>query len=596
MKTLYTLSLFILLALSASIPAACAAPVTAVPATIVPTSAPTAIPPTATSIPPTVKPTGTSEPTNTPAPVLDKDADKTVRAAFAKFQAETAFRFDARNEFSPIFFEGKYTPAPGDDPNKLTLFAIKGEQKGADLHYAVTGFIASFIGLRSGFDPDSNTLEIANVGGTLYMRGTLANETQARWYSIPANQAESMRFTPQDVIAPILQADYPDRAFTKTGTQTLGTRSCNVYTATRAAFDAVFPLLVQAASLSQETLALDSIDRSELKIWVCADGNLYGIRYNLDAHAKTDASKKGSLAFDIDITDYDTDIVIQAPADAVPLPADATGTQTAPAVPLTATPVTTPAAFTSLDGEWEGASGTDNPLKFTVENNKITFALVNYSINTGGCSFGGAYGSSVDDGAITNRSFSVVLTNSDDVKFTFAGKFNSNNDAAGTLQIKGKTFCGGTDAQASWTAKHLSSPESPTSEPTEEPTVIPTDVPTVAPTPKPTVTATPQSASGAEIVKQVFAALARQDIEGALGFLSDDVVYTIGTTSGVGKDNLRSNLQLAMTFGTTFQVSNLQDLGGIVTFTAQASGFGGGTFSNSSVIVHDGKIVILTIK
>lgn len=605
MKTFHALSLFVLLAFGASILTACgsspAAPVSPTTvATLVPTSAPTSLPPPTTAVPSTPQPTVTSEPTNTPAPVIDMKADKAVRDAFGAFQSAQSYRLQARAELSPIFFQGNYTPAPGDDPNKVTLFVLQGEQNGTELHYALSGFLASFIGLVSGFDPDKTALEITNVGGRVYMRGTLPDESQARWYLIPADRTESTRFSPQDLLAPLVQAVYPDSAFADAGRETLGNQTCNIYTATRAAFDAVLPRLAQVALFNDETLAAGTIDRAEYKLWVCPDGKLYRIRYNFDAHTATDATKKGSFALEVDIMDYDSNIVIQAPADAVPFVPDTTGTQTAPATPLTATPVTTPVAFTSIEGDWEGTSGTDSPLNFTVENNKVTFALLNYSINTGSCTFGGAYGSSTDDGTITNGSFSVVLTNSDGVIFTFKGTINSNNEASGTLHIKGKTFCGDTDAESSWTAKHTSSPESPTAEPTEEPTqaptLAPTGTPTVPPTPPPTATATRPSVSGTQVVTQVFDALARRDVEGVLSFFDDNVVYTIGTTTGVGKDSLRSNLQFALNFGTTFQVSNIQDLGGVTTFSATATGFGGGTFPNSSVILQDGKIMILTIK
>lgn len=601
MKRISLLSLFVLLASGASILAACggAAPVTPT-ATIIPTSAPTAIPPTATLIPPTVKPTATSEPTNTPAPRIDSNADKAVREAFGKFQAAKAFRLEALAELSPLFFQGNYTPLPGEDPNKVTLFVIKGEQSGTDLHYALNGFIATFIGLFSGFDPNSNALEIAKVGDALYMRGTLPKETQARWFSIPADRAASMSFTPQDLIAPMLQAVYPDSAFAKTGEETLGNQNCTVYDATRAAFDAVLPRLAQVVLVNEDSFAAGNIERAEYKVWVCADGNLYRIRYNFDAHDKTDASKKGSMTFEADITDHDATIAVQAPTDALPLPPETSGTGTAPATPLTETPVVTPAAFASLEGDWEGTSGTDSLIQFTVENSQVTFANLGYLINTASCSFGGTYGASVEDGTITDQSFSVVLTNSDEVKFTFAGNFSSNNDAAGTLQIKGKTFCGDTDVQSSWTAKHVSSPESPTveatAEPTEALTAAPTETPSPTPTRAPTVTATPQGESGTAIVMKVFDALARQDVEGVLAFFDDNIVYTIGTTGGVGKDSLRSNLELAMSVGTTFKVSNVQEVGDIVRFTVEATGFGGGTFSNSSVIIRDGKIAILTIQ
>ncbi len=452
MKTLHTLSVFILLALSANLLFACGG--SAASTTSAPTPAPTAVQAT---VPPTRAPAPTSAPTDTPAAVTSSaDADTTVRGAFAKYLTAKIFRLDAHAELSTIFFQGRYTPGPGDDPNKVTLFTLKGEQNGADSHYTLNGFMASFIGVVSGFDPNSQALEIAQVNGTLYMNGKLENENRAHWYSIPANQAASTSFAPQDLIAPMTRATYPDGAFSKTGDETLGSQTCNVFTGNRSAFDAVFPQITQLALLNTDTVDLSTIDRAEYKIWVCPDGNLYRTQYNFDAHAKTQADKKGSFAFTVNIADYDAAISIQAPAGAVPMSGSpsTTGPTTEPTETSGETP-TTP--FTSLEGEWEGTSDTDSPISFTVTNNEITFANLNYSINTGSCSVGGAYGTSVNGGAIKDQSFSFVITNSDEVRFTFAGKFESNNDASGTLQIKGKTFCGNTEIQAKWTAKHISS-------------------------------------------------------------------------------------------------------------------------------------------
>jgi hypothetical protein len=203
----------------------------------------------------------------------------------------------------------------------------------------------------------------------------------------------------------------------------------------------------------------------------------------------------------------------------------------------------------------------------------------------------------VDNAPITGTSFEFVLTNSDDVKFTVTGRLLSNNEASGTLAIEGETFCGETDVEMTWTAKHISSPDdeaeiTPTAEATEEPTDEPTAVATLTPTAEPT-SAGP---GAADVVNSVFNALEKKDITTALAAFSDDVVYTVGGTSGVGKASLQSYMQLAMAFGSTFKVSNLQDLGGIVTFTVTVTGTGAGTYSNSSAIVQDGKIEIFTIQ
>jgi hypothetical protein len=373
----------------------------------------------------------------------------------------------------------------------------------------------------------------------------------------------------------------------------VGSQTCSVFTGNRAAFDAVFPQIEQLALLNTDTLDLNTIDRAEFKIWVCPDGSVYRTQYDFDAHSKTQADKKGSFAFTVNVADYGAAISVQAPDGAVPLPTSpsSAGPTTEPTQSSGATGTTT---FTSPEGEWEGKSDTGSTISFTVTNNAITSVNLNYSINTGGCSLGGAYSNSVNDGAIKNQNFSFVLTDSDGVRYAFTGKLSSNNDASGTLQIKGKTFCGDTDNQATWTAKHISSPGSQPQNvgPTDEPTAEPTEQATVEPTP-----ANSSNGGGAtEIVNKAFRSLADKDVDGALKYFDENVIYTIPAASGIGTASLRSYMQLAIGAGTSFQISNLKELGGIVTFTVTVTGLGAGTYSNSSAIVQNGKIAILTIK
>ena len=554
---------------------------TPVPPTVAPTSAPTLVPPTVapTAIPPTPAPTAT----NPSATTAGANANKIVSDAFAKFLDAKSFRMNAKSEVSPIFFQPQNVPATD---GKVLIFDMHVEQNGADSAYELKGFVASFIGLFSGFDPASELLDIVFSQNNVYMRGKLENETQLRWYKLSPQDAQGMSFTPTNLLAPMSEAAYGDNAFSKSGSETLGAQTCDVYTGSRAAFDAVFPKIAQSALLSEETLALETIDRADFQVSVCADGKVYRIAYNFDAHSKTDASKKGSFTFDAQLADYDADIKIQAPSDAVDMP-NTSGTSQPTTEP------TTPAEtknFTSLEGEWEGTDTEDSPISFTVENEQITFANVNYFVQSGGCSFSGTIANSLDDVAIVNDAFTFTLTNSDDVKFSVAGKFESNNAASGTLAVKGKTFCGDTDAETKWTARHTSAPESAdvTPEATQAPTAEATD--------EPEPTQAPATNEGGKVVQAAFDALAKNDVDGALAYFDSNVIYDIAGTSGIGTQTLRQNLQLAGSVGTTFAVSNIQDLGGIVTFTVTVTGFGAGTYSDSSVIVQNGKIVILTVK
>lgn len=557
--------------------------------------APTTVPPTApatltspttapTTVPPTVPPT--QPPTIAPT-ASEANADKIVRDAFAKFSAAQNFRLDANAELSPLFFQGEYTPAPGDDPNVVNLFTLIGGQNASSKQYAVTGFIASLIAVFSGLDPNRGELEMIQIGDDQYLRGNLENETAVNWYKVPPEDAANSVFSPQEMLLPMTEPEYADGAFTKSESVSIGGQTCEVFTGNRAAFDAVFQKLASDAFFNPETLVLENVDRAEYKVVVCPDGNLYRVDYNFDAHAKADATKQGSFTLDAKLSDYASTISVQAPADALPMP-----TVSAPSAATREPTKVITQSFNSLEGEWEGTNGEDNPFSFTVSDNKITFASVNYFVGSGSCSFSGLIGNSVDDAPIEKDAFTFTLTNSDDVKFIVTGKFESNNAASGTLQIKGKTFCGDTDAKSDWTARHISSPDSANVEPTAEATVEATAEATA----EPQATDESLAEGGGAIVQAVFDALAQNDVNGAMQYFDENVVYNIAGNSGIGADTLRQNLQLASTVGTTFAVSNIQELGGIVQFTVTVSGFGAGTYPNSSVIVEDGKIAILTIK
>jgi hypothetical protein len=190
--------LVILLALCAAATIACAVtPVAPAPSSAVATVLPTTLPPT--DDPTTAAPTTTT----TPLPITpDANADQTVTDALANLAAADTFRLQASAELSPVFFQPEYTPGPGDDPDKVNLFTAFGEQSEGNLNYTVTGFLASFIGLFSGFDPNHDELTVVQVDGSQYMRGVLDGESEAKWYAVPEEQSSNSSFTPQDMLSP----------------------------------------------------------------------------------------------------------------------------------------------------------------------------------------------------------------------------------------------------------------------------------------------------------------------------------------------------------------------------------------------------------
>ncbi len=564
-----------------------AAPI-AVPPTTVPTTAPTAVLPTAAP---------TAAPTTVPAASGSASA---AQDAFKKFAGVKNFSLQGKVSSSPAFFSMPYSPGPKDDPETVMIVSVDGATRGADMQYKLEGVLASFVGALIGFDPASSNLEMAKLGDKLYMRGVLQGQSEPKWYLLPDEQASSMSFEPQDIVKTVVDSDFSKAAFTKTGTASVDNQTCQVYTGDRAAFDAVLPNLEQQAGLNTENIDATKLDSYEFTIVVCPDGHIHRITYNFAGPVKTKPSDKAKFSYDVNVSGFDATSALQAPADAQPFPAT---TNALPTSEPTVAPVETTAptgSFDSLDGEWEGTSSTESPIQFTVQGDKITYANLNYAYSKGGCSASGAFGSSPDASAIQDKKFTVLMTDRDGMKFVFAGTFETNASASGTLDIEGKTFCGDINSSVTWTAKHKASSESDddTAEPTEQATpdatmempALPTLIPPAVPT-----TQLPNS-GGSTVVEKMFNALNQGDVNTALGFAEPTVIFNIGSMSGIGTDALRSYLQTAAAAGTKYTVSDVEDLGGIVSFKLKVSGALSGDYAQSSAIVNNGKISILTIQ
>jgi hypothetical protein len=572
----------------------------ATPTPVPPTVAPTSVPPT---IAPTVAPT--RAPTAAPT-AASSTASGAAQGAFKKFDAAENFRLKANVNASPEFFQAPFQPGPTDDPNMVEIVTLDGENHASDIHYTLGGFLGSFVGVLMGFAETNPTLELISIDDKVYMRGVLEGESEAKWYLLPDSESSSMSFKPQDIVRTVTGTDFAQASFAKSGSATIGNQTCDVYSGDRAAFDAVLPKLEQEAGLNADEIDATKLTKFEFQVTVCPDGNVYDIVYNFEGPVKSKPATTGKFGYHAQLSGFAETISIQAPADAVPMPETANPVPTEE--PIAEATSTRPAsgAFTSLDGEWEGTSSTDSPILFTVEDGKITYVNLNYYISKDGCSASGAYGTTPDDGVVQDDKFTVILTNSDGVRFLFAGIFDSKNQASGTLNITGKTYCGDADEEFTWTASHVSAPDSGDETPTAEATIEIPEVPTLPALPEPTVEipAVPQPTSQAQtsptgsaaIVTSVFEALNQGDVNAALALFDEDVIYTLSSVNGIGVNGLKNYMFTAAAAGAKYSISNLQDLDSIVTFTLTISGAGAGTFPNSSAIVEDGKITILTIK
>lgn len=565
----------------------------ATPTAVPPTTAPTAVPPTPA---PTLAPT--TAPTMTPTAAPSENASAAVLNSFKKFGAAKNFRLKANVETLPEFFQLPYQPGPNDDPNNVKIVTLDGVNHASDIHYTLGGFLGSFVGALSGFAPTNPSLEIIIIGSQVYMRGILDGQTAAQWYLLPESQAGSMGFDPQDVVRTITETDYAQAAFEKTGTASMDGQTCDVYRGDRAAFEAALPRLIQEAGLNAEEIDAAKLTKFDFQVTVCPDGNVAHIVYNFEGPVKSKPTVSGKFNYDAQLSGFADTLTIQAPSNVVPMPEVNTPTPTEESLPEATLTPRAATTFTSLEGDWEGTNSSDSPIQFTVTDGKITYAGMNYAISSGDCLASGFYGSTPDDGAIQDQNFTVLLTNSDGVRFILAGIFDSDNQAHGTLNITGKTHCGDTDTELTWTATHVSAPPTDNATPDAEPTA---EMPTEAP-PTPTdeaaalPTTAPLSTDDVALVQSVFDALNQGDVNTAMTFFDENVIYNLGSVNGIGADGLKNYLQLGAAAGAQYSVSNVQSLDGIVSFALAISGPGAQSFPNSSVIIQDGKIALVTLK
>jgi hypothetical protein len=112
-----------------------------------------------------------------------------------------------------------------------------------------------------------------------------------------------------------------------------------------------------------------------------------------------------------------------------------------------------PAAKPGVDGKWEGNSGEDMPVNFTVEGGKVTGVYAGMKGQKDGCSVFASFGG--DDAALNGKSFTSHGKH-EDFEFNITGTLTSDTQASGTIDWKtSTTTCGAYNVSLKWTAKKL---------------------------------------------------------------------------------------------------------------------------------------------
>ena len=247
-------------------------------------------------------------------------------------------------------------------------------------------------------------------------------------------------------------------------------------------------------------------------------------------------------------------------------------------------PTSQPVAQAGYNGTWNGVNSDGNQVTFNVDNDKISFVMVNYSVSSNGCSLGGAVSNTPENAPINADGFSVQFKDSDGRQFTITGKFASKNMAEGKINVKGTadSFCGAFVSEMPWIAKSSASSVPTNPSPTDAPQVA---TPTLAPVGDPAV-----------IVNGFFNAINTGNIDAALAFVDDNLIFTFGSANNsIGKDSLKAFLTNMKSSGTKFTLSNPDSFGeSMFNFSAKSSD--GTVYSNCLAMLSGGKIVILKLK
>ena len=250
-------------------------------------------------------------------------------------------------------------------------------------------------------------------------------------------------------------------------------------------------------------------------------------------------------------------------------------------------PTALPVVRSGYDGIWDGTNSDEQQVTFTVVNNQVTYVMLNFSVNSNGCSYSGALNNIPASAPIKNEGSSCPFKDSDGRQFTLSGKFLSDTQASGTIDIKGTadSFCGAFATKMPWTAKFAP--------PAADSTPVPAETPELT---TPTETPEPVAGDPAFIVNGFFDAIKSGNTNAALAFADDSIIFSLGSASSeIGKDALKAALLNLKSSGISYTLSNVSSVGdSLVTFDSKSSD--GKTYTSGTAMLSNGKIVILSIK
>lgn len=278
-------------------------------ATPEPTTAPTATPsPEPTGAPTAAPAVAQAGMTGGEAAALLMALDRTSNAAVYRVQ------LDASIEGLPPDLAMQFGSLNADFSNALQI-------SGAVNQGAVQMDIGGALMTIAGIDPESG-LKLIVHDNQFYLHGPfeLLGATEARWYLLPSETTNDIGFTSTDD----LRADFDPAEFQPVfdnlrlaGRERIHGQECDHYAADRDATLNIFRAM--GAESGADPSQLDGISDASIGMWVCDDGYFHQFALSVRGEMPDLPGQEISFSFELQVFDFNGDVVINPPLDAVAL-------------------------------------------------------------------------------------------------------------------------------------------------------------------------------------------------------------------------------------------------------------------------------------
>ncbi|HEY3290361.1 MAG TPA: hypothetical protein VGK87_09560 [Anaerolineae bacterium] len=250
----------------------------------------------------------------TAAPSLKEPAKPSALfSAMQKFTAVKTYRAE-------LEMRGKgWLGLSGDDTKpdpETVLFNLKGDFKGEEGHYTLKGFLTTLLGVDV-----AKGIEAMLVGDKAYVKGPigLLGATEEKWYVLEPDQSEAVSppFQVTDFLIALGNSNADLSSFKKGGTETVDAKKCDIYSGdTNEAKKAVAALNPGALPGVDD---LSAVTAADIKFALCEDGYIHKILMTVTTLGKDKPDQKTDFTVSMRAYDYNANITITAPPDALPL-------------------------------------------------------------------------------------------------------------------------------------------------------------------------------------------------------------------------------------------------------------------------------------